>query len=65
VLAIVGSWTLYLQKRRSAACPRELTDERMLEQWADLWTGVLEGGRGKAAPRRRRRSPVDGRARGQ
>jgi AcrR family transcriptional regulator len=43
VLSIVGSWTLYLQKRGSAACPRELTAERMLEQWADLWARVLDG----------------------
>jgi AcrR family transcriptional regulator len=44
VLSIVGSWTFYLQKRGSAACPRELTTERMLEQWADLWAKVLDGG---------------------
>jgi AcrR family transcriptional regulator len=42
VLSIVGSWTLYLQKRHSAARPPALTEERMLEQWADLWTEVLE-----------------------
>jgi len=42
-LQIVGSWTFYLQKRGSAACPPELTDERMLESWADLWTGILDG----------------------
>ncbi|HEX9186802.1 MAG TPA: TetR/AcrR family transcriptional regulator [Vicinamibacteria bacterium] len=43
LLAIVGSWTLYLQKRGSAACPPELTDEAMLAQWADLWRRVLDG----------------------
>jgi AcrR family transcriptional regulator len=42
LLSIVGSWTLYLQTRGSAACPPDLTDERMLEEWADLWTGVLD-----------------------
>jgi AcrR family transcriptional regulator len=42
-LQIVGSWTLYLQKRSSAACPPELTDERMLENWADLWARILDG----------------------
>jgi len=41
-LQIVGSWTLYLQKRRSAACPPELTDEHMLDCWADLWAGILD-----------------------
>lgn len=57
-LAIVGSWTLYLQKRGSAACPPELTEERMLAQWADLWTAVLDGkglDRKAASPRRRRK----------
>jgi hypothetical protein len=43
ILSIVGSWTLYLQKRGSAACPPELTEERMLTQWADHWAAVLEG----------------------
>lgn len=42
LICIVGSWTLYLQKRDSAACPPELTDERMLDSWADLWTGILD-----------------------
>jgi AcrR family transcriptional regulator len=57
VLSIVGSWTLYLQKRNSAARPPSLTEERMLGQWADLWTDVLEGTphTRKAANRPRRR----------
>ena len=42
-LAIVGSWTFYLQKRGSPACPPELDEERALGQWADLWTAVLDG----------------------
>jgi len=42
-LQIVGSWTFYLQKRGSPACPPALTDERMLESWADLWAGILDG----------------------
>jgi AcrR family transcriptional regulator len=49
-LQIVGSWTLYLQKRGSAACPSELTDEHMLECWASLWTRILDEG---VQPRRR------------
>lgn len=58
ILSIVGSWTLYLQKRGSAACPRELTEERMLAHWADLWAGVLEGNavdQIRGNPRRARR----------
>jgi AcrR family transcriptional regulator len=55
-LAIVGSWTFYLQKRGSAACPAALTEERMLEQWADLWTAVLDG-KGTTA----RKAAVEGR----
>jgi len=56
VLSIVGSWTLYLQKRGSAACPPALTEERMLAQWADLWTALLDGTpRDKTAPRPRAR----------
>lgn len=42
MLSIVGSWTLYLQKRGSAASPPDLTDERMLDSWADLWAGILD-----------------------
>jgi len=55
VISIVGSWTLYLQKRGSAACPPELTEERMLAQWADLWTAVLEGDAVDRRPRMRLR----------
>lgn len=44
LLSIVGSWTLYLQKRGSAACPSRLTEQRMLSQWAGLWANVLDGG---------------------
>jgi len=44
LLSIVGSWTLYLLKRGSAACPARLTEERMLAQWAELWTRVLDAG---------------------
>jgi hypothetical protein len=42
-LSIVGSWTFCLQKRGSAACPPDLTDERMLEAWAELWVGIVDG----------------------
>ncbi len=53
LISIVGSWTLYLQKRDSVACPPDLTDERMLEEWADLWTGILDKPEGS---RERKRS---------
>lgn len=49
-LSIVGSWTFSLQKRGSAARPPGLTEARMLEQWADLWTHVLDTER-PVAPR--------------
>jgi AcrR family transcriptional regulator len=52
LLSLVGSWILYLQKRGSAACPPELTDERMLDSWADLWSGILDAP-GAARTRRR------------
>jgi AcrR family transcriptional regulator len=57
VISMVGSWTFYLQKRDSAACPPELTDERMLDEWADLWLGILDQPR----PRRRRTARPSGR----
>lgn len=41
-ISLIGSWTFSLQKRGSAASPADLTDERMLETWADLWTGILD-----------------------
>lgn len=59
VLSIVGSWTFYLQKRSSAARPPALTEERMLGQWADLWTEVLERApHTRKAAKRPRRRPV-------
>ena len=38
---IFGGWRFYLSKRTSKAAPPELTDDLMLEQWADFWSGIL------------------------
>jgi AcrR family transcriptional regulator len=43
-LSIFGGWIFYLTKRGSAAAPVELTDSFMTDEWADLWTGILERG---------------------
>lgn len=42
-LTIFGGWLIYLSKRDSAAAPPELTDQAMLDQWADLWSAALDG----------------------
>ena len=42
VMSIFGGWIFYLFKRGSKAAPAELTDALMLDEWASLWTSVLD-----------------------
>jgi len=42
LLMVFGGWLFFLTKRSSAARPPELTDDLMLEQWADFWASVLD-----------------------
>ncbi len=40
-LNIFGGWIFYLSKRGTTPAPAGLTDTLMLDQWADLWAGIL------------------------
>jgi len=44
LLTIFGGWLFYLSKRSSAAAPPDLTDDLMLERWADFWSEILDRG---------------------
>ena len=41
-LNILGGWIFYLSKRGATPAPAGLTDTVMLDQWADLWAGILD-----------------------
>ena len=42
LLSIFGGWIFYMFKSGTAAGPGELDDDIMLEEWATLWTRVLD-----------------------
>jgi len=42
VLSIFGGWIFYLFKRGAGVGPAELNDAMMLEEWASLWSALLD-----------------------
>jgi len=42
-LTIFGGWVFYLAKRGPGAPESGLTDELMMDEWATLWAGILDG----------------------
>ena len=42
ILTILGGWIMYISKRGSSVMP-ELTDGRMLNEWATFWATTLDG----------------------
>jgi AcrR family transcriptional regulator len=42
LITIFGGWIFYLTKRGSPVTP-ELTDQRMIEEWAGTWARILDG----------------------